>query len=167
MVASRCPPCTMESKSKRKKGLHRWYFIVLAIGFFQIMFLLSIISYHRHNQMSFLHPTIPAMLHPATTHDDFYSQQLYSKVGNSTRKIPFSQMFTTNVNVTKVPHTNPFDKRHHQATFKRPLLMELVPHPKNNNILQDVNFLLDFAIIGFAKVCQELVWSGKVLEMQF
>jgi hypothetical protein len=147
-------------QSKRNKGSHRWYFVVYAIGFSQIIFLLSISAYRRRQQLSPIHPSNHEFRHPATTKDDYTVQQQNSNFRNKTTKISFSHVVTArNFDVVKLSHPNPFDKKHHQEKFDRPLLTELVPNPKNNTILQDVDFLLDFAIIGFAKVCEEFVLS--------
>jgi hypothetical protein len=150
----------MKSKLiKRNRGLHRCYFALFAIGFSQVIFLLLIFTYQHHHQTLPPHAPDPEFLHPATVKENYIAKQRNSNVRDK-EKLLFSQVVAKHFNVTKFALTNPFDKKHHQETFQRPLLTELVRNPRSNIILQDVDFLLDFAIVGFAKVGQEFRFLG-------
>ncbi len=63
----------------------------------------------------------------------------------------------------KAEHKNPFVDLHHDLTFRRPMLEELVTDHRNNVIVGDVQFLLDFAIIGHAKcgTSTMMEWLGR------
>ncbi|KAL3911190.1 MAG: hypothetical protein SGILL_007380, partial [Bacillariaceae sp.] len=96
---------------------------------------------------------IPQILHPAAVKNHFSVKDLLVKKTNK-KKIssPRRQQLLLSGNATfKLPHYSPFGADHHRPTFRRPKLIELVKDHKNNIIIQDVDFLLDFAIIGFAK----------------
>jgi hypothetical protein len=120
------------------------------------------------------------MLHPATMKKHFSIKQLHSQSVKQQQQQQkqkskhINNRFNDNITTTttfssigtsfnKLPHRNPFHDDHHQIDYKRPALSDLVRDSKNNIILQDIQFLLDFAIIGFAKV-RRLIYNNIITQ---
>lgn len=145
----------MHSSLKRKKGSLLWISVAFVTVLSQLIFLIVSIQHHDHDQQHLSWPlrsTDKDLPHPATVKDEF---GIKNKALNFDTKIPNLTRFhavPTDINVMKLPHANPFSMEHHRANFERPPLSDLSTNLENNTILHDVDFLLDFGIIGFAKV---------------
>jgi hypothetical protein len=154
----------------------RWFGSPLCILFIVLiqLFFVIILTRNGNHRWSTSEPLIQAssstsssatgnarLLHPAAVKEHFSVKQLYpiKQEQKSTRHFNETILTSTIMKTessssynNKLRHKNPFQDDHHQGTFVRPKLADLVRDSKSNIILHDIQFLLDFAIIGFAKV---------------
>jgi hypothetical protein len=162
-----------------KRWLRSPLFIVF-IFLIQLFVVVIFLQNDHHDWSEFIDHvdgnTTSSLLHPATVKKHFSIKQLHSV---KRQKIyiykHINNRFNDNITTTtttfssigtlfnKLPHRNPFHDDHHQLDYKRPELSDIVRDSKNNIILQDIQFLLDFAIIGFAKV-RRLIYKNFITQ---
>lgn len=101
-----------------------------------------------------------ALLHPKSAKKHFTTKDMLSPKAMNSHKIkmkssslftPFHPFNTTADLLSNDDNSNLFHADHHQPGFQYPPLHHIVNDYKNNEVVGDPQFLLDFGIVGFAK----------------